>query len=62
VSDLFLAQMQDYLGLGMDSRTNTPGRLGNNWQWRMERGQITPELIQKMAQTVRLYGRDGSAG
>jgi 4-alpha-glucanotransferase len=46
----------------MDSRTNTPGRLGNNWQWRMERGQITPELIQKMAQTVRLYGRDGSAG
>jgi 4-alpha-glucanotransferase len=62
VSDLFLAQMQDYLGLGMDSRTNTPGRLGNNWQWRMEQGQITPELIQKMAQTVRLYGRDGSEG
>jgi 4-alpha-glucanotransferase len=62
VSDLFLAQMQDYLGLGMDSRTNTPGRLGNNWQWRMERGQITPELIQKMAQAVRLYGRDGGEG
>jgi 4-alpha-glucanotransferase len=62
VSDLFLAQMQDYLGLGMDSRTNTPGRLGNNWQWRMEQGQITPELIEKLAQAVRLYGRDGSEG
>ena len=25
VADLFIAQMQDYLGLGADSRMNTPG-------------------------------------
>ncbi|MBP3486329.1 MAG: 4-alpha-glucanotransferase, partial [Oscillospiraceae bacterium] len=33
VADLFVAQMQDYLGLGAGSRMNTPGILGGNWQW-----------------------------
>jgi 4-alpha-glucanotransferase len=60
VADLFLAQMQDYLGLGASSRMNTPGLLGNNWQWRMEPGQLTPDLTRKIAEAARLYGRCGS--
>ena len=57
VADLFVTQMQDYLGLGEGSRMNTPGTLGGNWQWRMLPGQITPELTEKIADMTRLYGR-----
>lgn len=57
VADLFIAQMQDYLGLGSDARMNTPGTLGENWQWRMLPGQITPELTKRIAQMTSLYGR-----
>jgi 4-alpha-glucanotransferase len=58
VADLFAAQMQDYLGLGIGSRTNTPGTLGGNWQWRLLPGQITPQLTKKIAEMTRIYGRN----
>ena len=57
VADLFVAQLQDYLGLGRGSRMNTPGILGGNWQWRLEPGKLTPELAEKIAAMTRLYGR-----
>ena len=57
VADLFVAQMQDYLGLGAESRMNTPGTLGGNWQWRLLPGQLTPELAERIAEISRMYGR-----
>ena len=57
VADLFVAQMQDYLGLGSGARMNTPGILGGNWQWRMLSGQITDALTARIAGMARLYGR-----
>ena len=57
VAELFVAQMQDYLGLGAGSRMNTPGTLGGNWQWRLLPGQITAELTEKIREAARLYGR-----
>ena len=57
VSDLFIAQMQDYLGLGKESRTNTPGRTGGNWIWRMKPDAASPALAQKILAMTRLYGR-----
>ena len=57
VADLFLAQMQDFLGLGAEARMNTPSTLGGNWQWRLTEGQITDELTEKIAEMTRLYGR-----
>ena len=57
VADLFVAQMQDYLGLGAESRMNTPGALGDNWKWRLQKGQITPELTKKLADLAWMYGR-----
>ena len=57
VADLFVAQMQDVLGLGAESRMNTPGTLGGNWQWRLLPGQITPELAAKLHEMTRIYGR-----
>ena len=60
VSKLFAAQMQDYLGLGAEARTNTPGTLGGNWQWRMLPNQTTTELSERIASMTRLYGRRAS--
>lgn len=57
VAELFVVQMQDYLGLDSEARMNTPGILGGNWQWRALREQLTPELAKKIAEMTCLYGR-----
>jgi 4-alpha-glucanotransferase len=58
VSDLFVAQMQDYLGLDATGRMNIPGTLGgNNWRWRLLPGEFTDELIEKIAAMTTIYGR-----
>ena len=45
---LFVAQMQDYLGLGSEARINVPGVAGGNWRWRMASGAATAELAEKI--------------
>ena len=57
VADTFVAQMQDYLGLGAEARMNTPGTLGNNWRWRLLPGQASPALAGKIRRYTRMYGR-----
>ena len=57
VAALFVAQMQDYLGLGAEARMNTPGVASGNWQWRMLPDAITPELTEKIGELARIYGR-----
>jgi len=56
-SSLFIAQMQDYLGLGSEARINTPGVAEGNWQWRMKPDVITPDLAKKIANMTKLFGR-----
>ncbi|MCF0137897.1 MAG: 4-alpha-glucanotransferase [Oscillospiraceae bacterium] len=62
VAALFVAQLQDYLELGEESRINTPGTLGSNWQWRMRKGDITPKLTERIAEITERYGRSNTAG
>jgi len=57
VADLFVAQMQDYLGLDNAARMNTPGLAEGNWQWRMKADALTPALAKKIAAMTRLYDR-----
>lgn len=57
VADLFVAQMQDYLGLGAKARFNTPGAAGGNWRWRMAPGTLSEELAEKILDLTRRYGR-----
>ena len=57
VATLFFAQMQDYLELGAEARINTPGTMSGNWCWRLQEGQLTSELAQKISAVTRLYGR-----
>ena len=57
VADLFVAQMQDYLGLDNTARMNTPGLAEGNWQWRMEADALTPALAKKIDQLTKMYDR-----
>ena len=58
VSQLFVAQLQDYLGLGAEGRINLPGTREGNWQWRLQRGQLSEALAEKIARMVYIYGRE----
>ncbi|MCI6999321.1 MAG: 4-alpha-glucanotransferase [Clostridiales bacterium] len=57
VAELFVAQMQDYLGLGAEARTNAPGTLSGNWQWRLLPRQLNAKLARQIAELARRYGR-----
>ena len=58
VSDTAIAQMQDFLGLGKSSRMNTPSTVGNNWRWRMQKGALTNELSERIAELTDTYDRN----
>ena len=58
VSDLFVAQMQDYLELGAEARMNKPSSLNaKNWTWRMLPGQMNEELAEEIRNLTKQYGR-----
>lgn len=42
--------LQDILGLDSSARMNRPGTIGQNWEWRFSKSQLTEEIIQKMKQ------------
>jgi 4-alpha-glucanotransferase len=49
--------LQDVLGLGGQSRMNTPGVADGNWGWRFAEGDLTPELAVRLAALVHASGR-----
>ncbi|MCR4672103.1 MAG: 4-alpha-glucanotransferase [Lachnospiraceae bacterium] len=61
VSDLFVMQMQDVLGLGSESRMNTPGQPSGNWTWRLPEGffqeKRTKDLEEELYSMTYRYGR-----
>lgn len=58
VADTFIAQMQDYLGLGAESRMNEPGTVSTkNWSWRMSENALTDELAARLRRMAELYER-----
>ncbi len=57
-AQLFVAQMQDYLGLGAEARMNEPGKLLiSNWRWRMLPDAASDELADRIAQLTEQSGR-----
>lgn len=57
-AELTIVQTQDILGLGSESRMNTPSTMGRNWKWRMTSGQLTDELAEKLADYMKRYKRE----
>ncbi len=55
-----VAPLQDVLGLGSQSRMNTPGTRDHdppNWSWRVGPGMLSEELAGKLAELTRVAGR-----
>ncbi len=61
VAKLAVIPLQDYLGLGWEARINKPSTLGGNWEWRMRKGEFSPEIIAKCREMNRLYARGARA-
>lgn len=58
VSDLFIAQLQDFIGVSSEGRINTPGTDLGNWVWRVDKKKLTGKTATQIAKLTRLYGRD----
>ncbi len=56
-ANVFVAPLQDVLGLGSEARMNVPGVAGGNWQWRFSWDQLTDEIRDRLAYVTRATGR-----
>lgn len=57
VADTCIIPIQDYLCLGNEARINQPSTLGGNWIWRLQKEEVSKELIKKIRKMTKLYGR-----
>jgi 4-alpha-glucanotransferase len=62
VADRAIAPLQDLLGLGPETRMNTPGQADTNWSWRVSSGALSPESAARLQRLVLLTGRAAPAG
>ena len=57
VARIAMLPLQDILGLGAESRMNTPGKAEGNWLWRLKPGQLTPDMEAMLRDWVETYNR-----
>jgi 4-alpha-glucanotransferase len=57
VADTAIIPFQDILGLGSDARMNIPATVSGNWSWRFSEGMITRDIVERLGEMTRLYGR-----
>ena len=61
VAERAIAPMQDFLGLGAESRMNVPGRAGANWDWRATVDAFSPDIAARLRRLAALTGRAAPA-
>jgi 4-alpha-glucanotransferase len=47
-AELAILQAQDVLGLGSESRMNSPGTTTGNWSWRLQPRQLTKKHAARL--------------
>lgn len=52
-----LAPLQDVLGLGSETRINTPGVAAGNWMWRYKSTQLTSDVAANLRKITKTYFR-----
>jgi 4-alpha-glucanotransferase len=57
VANLALAPLQDLLSLPSETRMNFPGRPAGNWCWRFHTGQVSRDLLDRLAELTATYSR-----
>lgn len=55
---LAIIPFYDYLQKGNCARINTPGVMGGNWLWRMEKGDMNKDLCEYIGKLTTTYRRD----
>ncbi|MDD2286257.1 MAG: 4-alpha-glucanotransferase [Paludibacter sp.] len=57
VADLVIVPIQDYLALGAEGRINVPSTVGDNWKWRLTKGQFKKSVQKRIAKMTETYFR-----
>ena len=57
VASYAIAPLQDVLNLGSEARMNCPGKPQGNWAWRFQPQQVSPGILDRLAEMTHLYGR-----
>jgi len=57
VAKLAVIPLQDWLGMGAESRINTPGTTSGNWRWRFNWSVIPEDLMARSRHWLGLFGR-----
>jgi 4-alpha-glucanotransferase len=57
VADIAVIPFQDVIGLGSEGRTNIPGTIEGNWEWRFNWDQVGSHLADRLYELTALYGR-----
>ena len=60
VSRLAIVPLQDILGLGSSSRMNLPASTDGNWEWRYRKEMIGEDIVDRLKELTKLYGRDNA--
>ena len=58
VAVLTVFAVQDILKLGNWARMNLPSSMGNNWKWRMQKGQLGQHELQCMRYLASVFDRE----
>ena len=58
VAVLTVFAVQDILKLGNQARMNLPSSLGNNWKWRMKKGQLGEQQVKDMRYLASVFDRE----
>ena len=56
-ANIAIIPLQDYLILDNSARINMPSTLGQNWRWRMNDREMSPDLAKEIFRLTRIYGR-----
>ena len=54
---LAVMPVQDVLELGSEARMNRPGVVGGNWGWRLQPGQLGPEVARRLRASAEAAAR-----
>jgi 4-alpha-glucanotransferase len=57
VANTVIFPVQDLLGLGAQSRMNTPGVAEGNWNWRLRGGELTAAVAHHLRQLTEYTNR-----
>ena len=57
-TELAIIPIQDYLCLGNEARMNAPSTLGDNWKWRMQKGQLGQHELECMRYLASVFDRE----